>query len=113
MNDHFRIGLSSEDMAARLQIPAQILVVVDFAVENDPYGFVFVAEGLVAGVQIDDGKPAKPKPDWPGAVVALVIGTAMLNGVRHRLEQPARYASRAIEIQFAANAAHASVSSFL
>ncbi len=48
MNDGFRIGIRPEGVTARDQIVAQLFIVVDFAVENDPDRSVFIRDGLMS-----------------------------------------------------------------
>jgi hypothetical protein len=41
-------------MMVRYQPPVEILKVVDFAVEANPDGFVFVGKRLLPGAEVDD-----------------------------------------------------------
>ena len=45
-------------MARRLELAADLRVIVDFAVEDDPDRSVFVRERLVPGGEIHDAQPA-------------------------------------------------------
>ena len=45
------------------QLSAQLLEIVNLAVENDPDGFFGVGHRLMAAGQIDDGKPPETEPD--------------------------------------------------
>jgi hypothetical protein len=49
MDDDFSVAAGVEGVAQRLQFRDQFLVVVDFAVEDDADGFVFVIKRLLAG----------------------------------------------------------------
>ena len=49
MHDGLGVGMRAQRVAARFDNLGQFFVVVDFAVEGDPDGAVFVGEGLVAG----------------------------------------------------------------
>ena len=62
---------------------AQFLVIVDFAVEDDPDALVLVAKRLMAAAQIDNGKPAEAEPDLPGEIKTLIVRSAMHDGIRH------------------------------
>jgi hypothetical protein len=50
-------------MASRLKILPQILVIVNFTIENDPNTPVFVTEGLVTGLDVDDAEAAHGQSD--------------------------------------------------
>ena len=63
MNDRFGVAVRVEDVAALLEVGAQLDVVEDLAVERDPDRAVLVAERLLAGAQVDDGQPAMTEPD--------------------------------------------------
>ena len=77
MHDHFRVALRLEHVAKRLQLGAQLAVVVDLAVEDDTDRAVLVEDRLVPAGQVDDRQPPHPEPDPPLDVDALVIGAAM------------------------------------
>ncbi len=70
-------------MAAVHQIRAKFTIVVDFSVENDPDGVVFIAERLMTTREIDDGKPAKAQAYVSGNVVAGVVRAAVDDGIGH------------------------------
>ncbi len=56
-----RVGL--EAMTAVLELLAEILEVVDLAVEDDADGAVFVVDRLVAAGDVDDGQAAHAQAD--------------------------------------------------
>ena len=87
MNQSLGVAGGLEVMAARDQVRAQFLVVVDLAVEDDPHGTVLIGYRLVAGGEVDDAEA--PHADGAAAidVEALVVGTAMANLVAHRLHE--------------------------
>jgi len=98
MDDDLAVGMRAEAVAPVLHLPAELGVVVDLAVEDEPHGAVFVGKRLAAGLgQIDDGEPAMPKPHGrPGAraqVQAGPVGAPVGHDVRHapqdRLVDPA------------------------
>ena len=51
--------------------------------------------------QIDDRKPAKPEPERSGNEVALVIGPAMRDRVRHAHDRLALHRLVALEVKLA------------
>src|SRR5450631_2979697 len=81
MNDSFRVAMGRVTMASRDELFAQGGVVVDFSVEDDPEGAIFVADGLVAGRQIDDAEAPHAQAHGTVRVHALIVGSA----VHHRL----------------------------
>ena len=58
MDDRFRVAPAAIAVTAGLEVVAQVLVVIDFAVEDDPNGFVLITDGLVSGLDVDNAKPA-------------------------------------------------------
>ena len=54
VDDHFRIGIGSEPMTLALKLCSQFFVIVNFAVENYPYGFFCIRHWLVTANQVDD-----------------------------------------------------------
>src|SRR5215831_4475338 len=53
----FGVRFTAEGVTARLQTGTQLAIVVDFAVENDGNGLIFVEGRLLAGQQIDNRQP--------------------------------------------------------
>ena len=80
-------------------------MVVDLAVENNPHGPIFVAEGLVSGGKIDDAKAPHADPDATGAIYPVVVRSAMDYGGAHP-PQNLRLNLVASEMQDPNDAAH-------
>jgi hypothetical protein len=57
MQRDLAVGLRAEAMPARLQLGADALEVVEFAVHDDVDRPIFVGDRLVAGGEIDDREP--------------------------------------------------------
>src|ERR1700720_2113933 len=106
MDDDFGVGLGFEDVALGEKKFTEFLIVVDFPVENDPDGAVFVRDGLVAGVEVNDGQAAEAEADWTGKIKTFVVRATMLDGIGHGLEELGSNASFPIKREFSANAAH-------
>jgi hypothetical protein len=83
MEDDLGVAPRPEDVAAR-QLVAEVVVVVDLAVEDEPERPVLVRHGLPAGVRIDDGKPRVTQDDAPLAAHPMAVGPAMGEGRQHR-----------------------------
>ena len=62
---------------------AQLDVVVDLAVEDDPEGAVLVAERLLPGGEVDDGEPGVGQAGPLVAVEAELVGAAVAHGPEH------------------------------
>ena len=90
VHDDFRIAAGVEGMAQCLQFGNELLIVVDFPVENHADALVFVVKRLLAGGQVDDGEPAMAKTDLAIGMNAHLVGTAMRDGIGHRTEQRLR-----------------------
>lgn len=58
MHNNFCIAGGVKVVAFFYQFFFQFFVVIYLAIKNDADAFVFVENGLVAGVQVDDGKAA-------------------------------------------------------
>ena len=63
MDDGFGVARCPEGVAALFELAPQLAVVVDLAVEHHPDGAVFVANRLLAGLEVDDAQPAHAEPD--------------------------------------------------
>src|SRR4051794_30771472 len=87
MHDDLRVGVSREPMAARLQLVAQLHVVVDLSVEDDDDRAVFVGDRLIARLQIDDREPLDAKADALLYERALGVRSAMPDDVAHSRDQ--------------------------
>ena len=56
VDDGFGVGVGAEEVAARDELAAQLDVVVDLAVEDDPDGLVLVGHRLAAAGEVDDAE---------------------------------------------------------
>lgn len=83
MNNHLRIAVGVEVVAAALQLLAQLRKVIDFAVEHDPHTTIFVVNGLAAAGEVDNAEPAHAQADVSLRVDAFFIRTAMHNSLCH------------------------------
>src|SRR5205085_775399 len=83
VNDRFRIARRPQRMPALLEVAPQLLVVVDFAVENDPDGSVFVRDRLVAVIEIDDAEAPHANRHAVADVHTLIVRAAMRHDPAH------------------------------
>src|SRR6185436_17533388 len=58
MNDGFGVAVGVERVAKVFQLLAQLEIVVDLAVEDDPRGSIPIVNGLLAALEIDDREAA-------------------------------------------------------
>jgi hypothetical protein len=65
------------------QLLAQLSMIVDFTVENDPDAARFIGDGLATRRDIDDGKTAHAERNLVPEVVTLVIRTPVFNRIAH------------------------------
>ena len=97
-------------MAARLEVGAQLAIVVDLAVEDDPDGAVLVADRLVAAGEVDDAAAAAcPRPTRAVDVDAFVVGAPVNDGLTHRPDDSRLDLLVPIVIELSGDAAHVEV----
>src|SRR6478609_118017 len=114
VDDNFSIAVGAEVVSRGNQFFAQVLEVVNFAVEGDPDGFIFIAHGLVPGRrEIDDGEPAVLQAHPDGAFQQgkvfqpAIVRTAVMEFqpaffVRGRTADLSKYATHDFYSTFAA-----------
>src|SRR6266566_3477115 len=87
MDDGFCIAVRGEMMAARFKLWAEFRKVVDFAVENDPGGTIFVEDGLMSTGKINNAQTTHSQTDVLPGEQALVIRAAMHDGLAHLVDE--------------------------
>src|SRR5438034_5115361 len=70
-------------MAAPFEIAAQLAVVVDLPVEDDPDRTVLVADRLLPVLKVDDAQPTHSEPDPVAEIDAFIVGTAVDHRAAH------------------------------
>ena len=86
VDDGLRVAVRDERVAHRLELGAQLLEVVDLAVERDGHGAVGVLHGLAGAFEVDDRQAAKAHRDVVVHEEALVVGPAVGDAVGHVLD---------------------------
>ena len=105
VNDGLGVAMSPIAMSASFQAFAQLLMVIEFAVVDDPDVVLFVADGLVAGLDVNDAQPAHGEADASFDEETIIVRSAMNDLLVHTGERfPLCPAS--IGIENAANSAH-------
>src|SRR5262249_40183169 len=107
MNDHLGVGIGVEPMTSREQLRAQFAVVEDLAIEDRPYGAIFVVNRLPAALQVHNAQSRAAHPDVGIPVHAKLVGAAMpLNG-DHLLEEINVDGPVALHVEDSSDTAHA------
>jgi hypothetical protein len=106
VNQRLGIGLGLEAVAEGLELPAQLDVVEDLAVEDDPDRVVLVGHGLIARGEIDDAEARmrqcyRAELAHPGAV-----GTAMTQRAQRGFTRERACRRNSIETENTGNATH-------
>ena len=83
-------------MALLEQLLPQLPVVVDFAVEGENLGAVFVENGLAAAGEVDYGQPPETHGDALVNVVIGLVGAAVGDAVRHGPDDGETVPSKAV-----------------
>ncbi len=86
VDHHLGVRPGLESMAELREKVAQALVVVDFAIEDDPERPVFVRDRLMASLDVDDGEPPRGEPGPGVEEGSFIVRTAVGDRSRHRFE---------------------------
>jgi hypothetical protein len=86
VDNDFDIRIGPEPMTGGLQVSTQCLVVVDFSIAHNRDRAVFIGNGLIPGLQVDDAQSAKTQTDAWFNKVPVPIGSAMGYHVRHAMK---------------------------
>jgi len=97
MNDRFAVTIGGKPVTFTFQSTTQSLIVVNFAIEDHPYGPLFADQRLLGASQIDDAEPTKPEADPQSIAIGItavvtgpslsIIGTAMAECIGHAGQQ--------------------------
>src|SRR5512134_2315203 len=90
MENGFRIGVAAENMSVFLQVAAQLLIIVDFAIKDDPDRLVFVGNGLLSAFQIDNGESPRGQPGSVRQVKSILIRAPVSDGLVHPFKDLSR-----------------------
>ena len=86
VDDGLGVAVRDELVAQRLKLGAQLLEVVDLAVERDGHRAVGVLHGLARALEVDDAQAAEAHGDVVVHEEALVVGPAMGDAIGHVLD---------------------------
>jgi hypothetical protein len=63
VDDDFDIRIGPETMAGGLQVATQFLVVVNLSIAHNRDRAIFIGNGLIPGLQVDDAQSAEAETD--------------------------------------------------
>ena len=87
VDDSFGVGVRAEPVTACLEVAPELVVVVDFAVEDNPGGSIFVGHRLVAAGAVDDRQAAMAECVPGRASHGPAVRAAVNQPVRHRIDR--------------------------
>ena len=100
------IAPGPEPVSPGFEVPAQLPVVIDLAIEDDLDRAVLVADRLVASLEINDREAAMDQADAGLRPESLRIRAAMGDGVPQALQQPDIDRTTDIGVDNASDSAH-------
>jgi hypothetical protein len=106
VEDGLGVAVGAQHVPAGYEPAAQLLVVVDLAVEDDRFGAVFVEDRLLAPGQVDDTEPSHSETHAPPHPDALVVRAAVLQGGAHPAHERLRDGALSLAIDQTSDAAH-------
>jgi hypothetical protein len=106
VNQDFGVGVRAENVTASFEAATQFLIVINFAVEDNVDGFVFVGQWLSAAFEIDDRQTAMDKTDAASSKSAFTVRSAMRNSIPHLRQQFCADRSIGIRVKDTGNATH-------
>ena len=83
MDDHFGVRVGAEPVPPRLELGSQLSVIVDLAVEHDPYAAVFVGDRLMAAGDVDDAQATDPQDRRGIDMDPVIVRPAVAQRLRH------------------------------
>src|SRR5687768_17564301 len=89
MNDGFGVAVGIESVTKLFELLAQLQVVIDFPIEDNPRRAVGIVDWLMAGLQVNNGQTAHAETDRPIDVETVVVRSSMTDSFAHLVEQTA------------------------
>src|SRR5437667_8574602 len=87
VNDSFSIAVGIELVAELFELLAQLAIVVDLAVENNPCRAVLIMNRLLSVGEIDNREASHRQSDAVAEIEPVVVRTTMMNRFVHAREQ--------------------------
>src|SRR6266850_3041482 len=83
VNDSFCVAVCIKGVSELLQLFAELLVVIDLSIENNPCSAILIVDRLLAAFHIDDRQAAHAQANSLVEVEAVFIGAAVAYGLTH------------------------------
>ena len=87
VNNDFAIALSQELMTAALEALAQLAIIVNFTVGNQPQNLSYVMQGLMPGSKVNDGQPSMTQRRHRIGILTFVVRSAMGKRIQHAFQR--------------------------
>jgi len=108
VDDHLGVAARAEGVSQSLELRAQLEVVEDLSVEDDPERPVLVGERLLAGGKVDDREPGVGQAGALVTVDAELVGAPVMESARHRAQfRRGRPSGRGVKSDDASDPTHA------
>ena len=105
VQDHLGVALRPELMAPFKEHPAQVAIIEDFAVADNPERGILVADRLPSGFQVDHGKTGMPDSRIVVDENVASVRSAQNHRVQHFMQQ-LRVRFGKIKVHISGNSAH-------
>jgi hypothetical protein len=86
VDDDFDIRIGPETMPDGLQVSTQFLVVVDLSIAHNRDRAIFIGNGLIPGLQVDDAQSAEAETDAWFNKIPVPIRSTVGHHVRHAMK---------------------------
>ena len=106
VNDRFCIRFGSEAVPAADQFFAQTTIVVDFSIQGNPDGLIFIRDRLMPSGEIDNAQPAIAQSQGAFHVMTFIVRAAMGQGTCGGTERRLFHRSPGAEVIDSANSTH-------
>ena len=86
-DNSFGVAVSVKGVAELFQLRAQLEIVVDFAIEDDPRRAICVVNRLLSALEVNDGEPPHRQPDPVLKIKTVFVRPAMAYCLAHARKQ--------------------------
>src|SRR6266487_241598 len=87
MDEDLGVGLRGEHVAGRDELLAEVAMVVDLSVLDDPYHRVLIGHRLTAALDVDDRQPAHAEGHAVEMDASFVVRSAVDHRTAHSLDK--------------------------
>src|SRR6185369_10439411 len=87
VHNRFGVAVGVESVAQLLEFFAQLEIVVDLAVEDDPRAAILIVDGLLSALEVNDGQAAHRQTNGAVHVETVFIRAAMTDSFIHPPQQ--------------------------